>query len=202
MWHPDTNTDYFFITLQKSEKDYSPSTRYRDYAISPELFTGSRNRRRRKRIPLDNATSTTRTALERDAVRSLIEERRVRPHAPLHLSRPGAVLEPHRRAPDGHRLETPAFDAAGRVRRGPGGGGVNLDAALLTARALRSLLPVKCAMDTESTPTPDSAAGWRGDFQSAKERLLDTFLATTPSERLRWLEEALAFAQKMRSREE
>ena len=57
-------------------------------------------------------------------------------------------------------------------------------------------------MDTESTPTPDSAAGWRGDFQSAKERLLDTFLATTPSERLRWLEEALAFAQKMRSREE
>ena len=38
LWHPDTNTDYFFVTLQKSEKHYSPSTRYRDYAISPELF--------------------------------------------------------------------------------------------------------------------------------------------------------------------
>lgn len=38
LWHEPTNTDYFFITLQKSEKDYSPSTRYRDYAISPELF--------------------------------------------------------------------------------------------------------------------------------------------------------------------
>jgi hypothetical protein len=37
-WHPDTNTDYFFITLDKSEKYYSPSTRYRDYAISPEVF--------------------------------------------------------------------------------------------------------------------------------------------------------------------
>jgi superfamily II DNA or RNA helicase len=38
LWHEPTNTDYFFITLQKSEKYYSPSTRYRDYAISPELF--------------------------------------------------------------------------------------------------------------------------------------------------------------------
>ncbi|HEV7764088.1 MAG TPA: DUF3427 domain-containing protein [Thermoanaerobaculia bacterium] len=37
-WHAETNTDYFFITLEKSEKYYSPSTRYRDYAIAPELF--------------------------------------------------------------------------------------------------------------------------------------------------------------------
>ena len=38
LWHPATNTDYFFITLQKSEKHYSPSTRYRDYAIAPDVF--------------------------------------------------------------------------------------------------------------------------------------------------------------------
>jgi len=38
LWHPATNTDYFFVTLTKSEKYYSPSTRYRDYALSPELF--------------------------------------------------------------------------------------------------------------------------------------------------------------------
>lgn len=37
-WHEPTNTDYYFITLDKSEKYYSPTTRYRDYAISPELF--------------------------------------------------------------------------------------------------------------------------------------------------------------------
>jgi superfamily II DNA or RNA helicase len=37
-WHPETNTDYFFITLEKSEKYYSPTTRYRDYAIAPDLF--------------------------------------------------------------------------------------------------------------------------------------------------------------------
>lgn len=35
---PATNTDYFFITLEKSEKYYSPSTRYRDYAIAPDIF--------------------------------------------------------------------------------------------------------------------------------------------------------------------
>jgi superfamily II DNA or RNA helicase/HKD family nuclease len=35
---PPTNTDYFFITLEKSEKYYSPTTRYRDYAIAPDLF--------------------------------------------------------------------------------------------------------------------------------------------------------------------
>jgi superfamily II DNA or RNA helicase len=37
-WHAPSNTDYFFITLEKSEKYYSPSTRYRDYAIAPDLF--------------------------------------------------------------------------------------------------------------------------------------------------------------------
>jgi superfamily II DNA or RNA helicase len=35
---PVTKTDLFFITLQKAEKHYSPTTRYRDYAISQELF--------------------------------------------------------------------------------------------------------------------------------------------------------------------
>jgi superfamily II DNA or RNA helicase len=33
-----TNSDLFFVTLEKSERDYSPSTLYKDYAMSPELF--------------------------------------------------------------------------------------------------------------------------------------------------------------------
>jgi superfamily II DNA or RNA helicase len=37
-WHEPTRTDLFFITLQKAEKDYSPTTRYLDYAISDRLF--------------------------------------------------------------------------------------------------------------------------------------------------------------------
>lgn len=41
---------------------------------------------------------------------------------------------------------------------------------------------------------------WHGDFGAAEERRLEISLAATPSERLRWLEEALAFAARMRSR--
>ncbi len=32
------NSDAFFVTLKKSEADYSPTTMYRDYAISLTLF--------------------------------------------------------------------------------------------------------------------------------------------------------------------
>lgn len=54
-------------------------------------------------------------------------------------------------------------------------------------------------MATNPPPSPDTPAEWRGDFQSAEERLLDISLAATPSERLKWLEEALAFAARMRA---
>ncbi len=37
-WHEETNTDLFFVTLQKTEREYSPTTRYLDYAISDRLF--------------------------------------------------------------------------------------------------------------------------------------------------------------------
>ncbi|UIJ63722.1 DUF3427 domain-containing protein [Amycolatopsis acidiphila] len=37
-WCEDTNTDALLINLRKSEKEFSPSTMYRDYAISRELF--------------------------------------------------------------------------------------------------------------------------------------------------------------------
>jgi len=38
LYVPDLNVDAFFITLTKSEADYSPTTLYRDYPISPTLF--------------------------------------------------------------------------------------------------------------------------------------------------------------------
>lgn len=38
LWSDAARTDAFFVTLRKSERDYSPSTMYRDYALSPELF--------------------------------------------------------------------------------------------------------------------------------------------------------------------
>jgi len=38
LWVPQAQSDVFFIDLHKAERDYSPTTMYRDYAISRELF--------------------------------------------------------------------------------------------------------------------------------------------------------------------
>ena len=37
-WLPEKQTDVFFVTLNKSDKDYSPTTMYEDYSINSELF--------------------------------------------------------------------------------------------------------------------------------------------------------------------
>ncbi|MFJ4208531.1 DUF3427 domain-containing protein [Paenarthrobacter sp. NPDC089675] len=37
-WCPATATDAFFVTLNKDDRKHSPTTMYKDYAISPELF--------------------------------------------------------------------------------------------------------------------------------------------------------------------
>ena len=37
-WLPDIETDLFFVTLRKSERSFSPSTMYRDYALSRTRF--------------------------------------------------------------------------------------------------------------------------------------------------------------------
>ena len=37
-WLPEKKIDVLFITLKKSDKDYSPATMYENYSISEELF--------------------------------------------------------------------------------------------------------------------------------------------------------------------
>ena len=37
-WLPDKNLDVFFVTLNKADKDYSPTTMYNDYSINEHLF--------------------------------------------------------------------------------------------------------------------------------------------------------------------
>ncbi len=52
LYLPEINTDLFFVTLRKSPKDYSPSTLYKDYAISETLFHWqSQNRTTPKSAP-------------------------------------------------------------------------------------------------------------------------------------------------------
>lgn len=38
LWAEADQSDLFFITLNKSDEDYSPTTRYQDYPVSPTLF--------------------------------------------------------------------------------------------------------------------------------------------------------------------
>ncbi len=38
LWCEEAQSDALFVTLKKSESDYSPTTMYRDYAISPDVF--------------------------------------------------------------------------------------------------------------------------------------------------------------------
>jgi len=38
LWHEPSQCDLLFITLNKSEALFSPSTRYRDLALGPSLF--------------------------------------------------------------------------------------------------------------------------------------------------------------------
>ena len=38
LWVPEAKSDVFFVDLHKAERDYSPTTMYRDYAINRELF--------------------------------------------------------------------------------------------------------------------------------------------------------------------
>jgi superfamily II DNA or RNA helicase len=38
LWVPEAQSDVFFVDLHKAERDYSPTTMYRDYAINPTLF--------------------------------------------------------------------------------------------------------------------------------------------------------------------
>jgi hypothetical protein len=37
-WLPDKKLDVFFVTLNKADKDYSPTTMYNDYSINERLF--------------------------------------------------------------------------------------------------------------------------------------------------------------------
>jgi hypothetical protein len=49
---------------------------------------------------------------------------------------------------------------------------------------------------SEDSPASENGV-WRADFRAAEEWALETSLAATPSQRLAWLEQALAFAYKV-----
>ena len=51
LWVPQAKSDVFFVDLHKAERDYSPTTMYRDYAINRELFHWESQSRQTPRQP-------------------------------------------------------------------------------------------------------------------------------------------------------
>lgn len=51
LWVPEEASDVFFVDLHKAERDYSPTTMYRDYAINRELFHWESQSRQTPRQP-------------------------------------------------------------------------------------------------------------------------------------------------------
>lgn len=51
LWVPHASSDVFFVDLHKAERDYSPTTMYRDYAINRELFHWESQSRQTPRQP-------------------------------------------------------------------------------------------------------------------------------------------------------
>jgi len=60
-FHKPTGTALLFVTLNKSEKDYSPRTMYRDYAISQELFHWETQNKTRPDSPTGQRYTSKRT---------------------------------------------------------------------------------------------------------------------------------------------
>ena len=56
---PDLRADIFFVTLQKTEKDYSPTTMYQDYAINEQLFHWQSQSTTSAESPTGRRTSST-----------------------------------------------------------------------------------------------------------------------------------------------
>lgn len=49
-WLPEKGLDVFFVTLNKADKDYSPTTMYNDYSVSEGARSTGRARAPRRRI--------------------------------------------------------------------------------------------------------------------------------------------------------
>jgi hypothetical protein len=124
VWCEELNTDAFFITLKKTDTDYSPMTMYRDFALSPELLgiAGDDIGGVTDRAAL---YSTPRTRLACAAVRPRGEAVRAG-YIAVRFSRAGRLHLPRGGEADGGHLAAAARDADGGVHWGVGGGGVRV----------------------------------------------------------------------------
>ena len=147
--HEETNSELFFVTLEKSERDYSPSTLYKDYAISPLLFhwesqsgttqaspTGQRYIHHRERG--GHILLFVRTRQEQDG--------RTMPYTLLGACGPRIA---QRRSPNQLCLEVAAGNAGGILPRGKGRDLVSAPRALRPGPLQASQHPLSDALPLE-----------------------------------------------------
>ena len=108
-----TNTDLFFVTLEKSERDYSPSTLYKDYAISPTLFHWESQSTTTQQSPTGQRYIHHRELGGHILLFVRAPQEAGRPHGAVHVPRPGGLRVAQGRAADRVRLEAAAADAGG-----------------------------------------------------------------------------------------
>ena len=112
----DGRYDAFFVDLQKAERDYSPTTMYRDYAINRELFhwesqsTQTPTQPRVRRWIEHQQRGGNILLFVRDKKRSELG------HAAVHVPRPGDIRRSSRRATGRVHVAAPRADAGGAVR--------------------------------------------------------------------------------------
>ncbi|MEX0659997.1 MAG: DUF3427 domain-containing protein [Egibacteraceae bacterium] len=88
-WHEPARTEVLFITLAKTEQHYSPTTLYRDYAISRELFHWESQNATR----VDSPAGRRYLEQRRNGVRILLAVRTA-PKDPWGATRPYVLLGP------------------------------------------------------------------------------------------------------------
>ena len=112
--------DVFFVTLQKTESGYSPTTMYDDYAVSRDLFHWQSQNATHGRTPTGKRVHPPPVdGLHPRPLRPRGEENPRRPDRPLRLPRPLPLREPRGREPDERDVEAGDPDA----REGVAGGG-------------------------------------------------------------------------------
>ena len=153
-WDEASQCDVFFVTLAKSEKDYSPTTLYRDYAISPDLFHWESQSTTSDTSPTGQRYINHQR--EGSHVLLFVREYRTSPlrhgHA-VHGARPGHLRPARGQPADGDHVAAAHADAGRAVRGRPGGGGVV--AACHAAAAAWRPRPVRRG------PLPGWSAGYR-----------------------------------------
>ena len=88
-WYAPANTEVLFITLEKTEKHYSPTTLYRDFALSRDLFHWESQNSTRLDSPVGRRYLTQRE----NGVRVLLAVRS-RPKDPWRETQPYVLLGP------------------------------------------------------------------------------------------------------------